>query len=166
MFSELLTASHDSIVIARKMEVFLSKGSTVQSMIETGTRQRLGQARDFLQGAKHLTQSPLPNSEIVQRSAVSRAYYCMYHSCRAVVYFSIQGDDRDGHSGMAEHLPKDFPNRLDARNKFRSMRLLRNEADYDPYARIGSWNDEAVSSISTAEDFYDTCRVYLQFKGI
>jgi len=67
------------------------------------------------------------------RMAVSRYYYSMYHSMRAVCYFAHEGDDHEEHSVLPTKTPTDFTNRAFWQNELKDARLRRNEADYDPY---------------------------------
>src|SRR5688572_6744553 len=62
---------------------------------------RLRLSTHFLQsGIKFLKMRPAE-----YRSAISRFYYSMYHSARAVVYFSWGGDDHQPHSTLPTKLP-------------------------------------------------------------
>lgn len=67
------------------------------------------------------------------RTAVSRAYYAMYHAARAATYLSFGGDDHEGHSVLPTKFPADFPNSEVWKNRLKNARLERNRADYDPY---------------------------------
>jgi len=88
------------------------------------------------------------------RSAISRHYYAMYHSARAVVFAEENGDDHEKHSVLPRHLPSSMSNVSQYENELTDARLLRNQADYDIYP-IGdaSWEVEARSLAVTAARF-------------
>ncbi|WP_425319644.1 HEPN domain-containing protein [Actinoplanes philippinensis] len=67
------------------------------------------------------------------RSAISRHYYAMYHSARAIVYAEEKGDDFERHSELPRHLPATLPDAPQWESRLTDARLLRNQADYDPY---------------------------------
>ena len=88
---------------------------------------RLGLARFILKNAEHALTQAVPS----YRTAVSRAYYSMYHAARALSFFSNGGDDYEEHSKLPGNIPKDFPSRASWENKLKRARLERNRADYD-----------------------------------
>lgn len=94
------------------------------------------------------------------RSAISRFYYAMYHSIRAVVYYSVGGDDHQDHGSLPKNIPSDFPNKDFWENSLKSSRTSRNSADYDPYPGQGSWrsmahdlSEDAVNLVAVAESY-------------
>lgn len=92
-------------------------------------KDRLALAKSKLKAATQAA-SCMPS---LWRTAISRAYYCMYHAARAATYLSYGGDDYEEHSTLPGKLPVDFPNYAHWQNKLKNARLERNRADYDPY---------------------------------
>ncbi|MER6529480.1 HEPN domain-containing protein [Streptomyces sp. NPDC001508] len=100
------------------------------------------------------------------RSAISRYYYSMYHSARAVVYFAHGGDDHEKHSVLPTKLPNDFPSSSYWQNELKDARLNRNSADYDPYPTSWRhWQSLAKGLSATAPTFLQLATQYLKQKG-
>ena len=100
------------------------------------------------------------------RSAVSRYYYAMYHSVRAVVYYAHGGDDHQAHSTLPSNLPKDFPSHSIWLNDLKDARSFRNDADYDPYPFADSdWKPVAADLATKAPLLAKEARLYLRKKG-
>lgn len=100
------------------------------------------------------------------RSAISRYYYSMYHSARAVVYFAHGGDDHEKHSVLPTKLPGDFPSSSFWQNELKDARLNRNSADYDPYpSSWRHWQALAKGLNATAPNFLQIAKQYLKQKG-
>ncbi|WP_157358561.1 HEPN domain-containing protein [Amycolatopsis sp. ATCC 39116] len=100
------------------------------------------------------------------RSAISRYYYAMYHSVRAVVYFAHKGDDHQEHSKLPSNLPNDFPGHGLWLNDLKDARAYRNDADYDPYPLDNlRWKDAAKTLAAKAPVLAKTARQYLRQKG-
>jgi uncharacterized protein (UPF0332 family) len=101
------------------------------------------------------------------RTAVSRAYYAMYHAARAATYLSFGGDDHEKHSILPTKLPADFPNSDVWKNKLKNARLERNRADYDPYP-LGDMSFLAVHPvlISEAKELIRITKQYLVTKSV
>jgi uncharacterized protein (UPF0332 family) len=100
------------------------------------------------------------------RSAISRYYYSMYHSMRAVVFFVNRGDDHEQHNVLPRHTPNDFPNAPTWENCLKDARARRNDADYDPYPTDRS----ALRAISyglkhEARSLHAEAVAYLKSKG-
>jgi len=101
------------------------------------------------------------------RTAISRAYYAMYHTCRGLVFFDTQGDDHQEHSELPKHLPADFPARATWENTIKNARLERNRADYEPYPRRdASFAVRAKDVCRDFRDFRSATRAYLRGKGL
>lgn len=124
---------------------------------------RMVLAADFLDLAQlHLRQNPKR-----YRAAVSRGYYSLYHASRAVVFVENAGDDYQDHSVLPKHLPATFPAREDWREKLKDARLLRNQADYEPFEPIdSSFMNDAKKCVDEAKDFYSLAKSYISIKGI
>ena len=103
----------------------------------------------------------------LSRTAVSRAYYAMYHAARAATYLSFGGDDHEKHSMLPTKLPLDFPNSDIWKNKLKNARLERNRADYDPYP-LGDASFVAICPglISEAKELIKVTKQYLATKSI
>lgn len=100
------------------------------------------------------------------RSAISRFYYAMYHAARAITFAHHGGDDHERHSVLPRNLPSDLERRNELSAELVGARLLRNQADYDPYPSVsGAWRGEAQSLASTAAGFVQSCEAYALEKG-
>lgn len=123
---------------------------------------RLQMADRFIRAAEKLVRCRPPE----YRSAVSRYYYAMYHSVRAVVYFAHGGDDHQEHSTLPTKLPVDFPGHNVWLNDLKDARSRRNDADYDPYPfSDAAWKSVASNLASQAPRLAQEARTYLQRKG-
>jgi uncharacterized protein (UPF0332 family) len=101
------------------------------------------------------------------RTAISRAYYCLYHIFRAVVFYSSGGDDHEKHPELPKHIPADFPDSANWSNKLKSARLERNKADYEPQATTAESGKEIMRSlIVDAEGLLPIARQYLRDRGL
>ncbi|WP_157377804.1 HEPN domain-containing protein [Burkholderia ubonensis] len=99
------------------------------------------------------------------RTAVSRAYYAMYHAARAATYLSYGGDDHEEHSALPSKLPPDFPDFEQWRNKLKNARYERNRADYDPYPiNEREFEDTCAALIQDATDFMRISQRYINQK--
>lgn len=106
-----------------------SLGRSIPDLIAQVTTDRLQFAdQRVAEGDKLLRLRPQMN-----RLAVGRFYYGMYHAVRAVVFFVNEGDDSQAHSELPKGLPPDFPDYRQVTNSLRDARRERNNADYDPY---------------------------------
>lgn len=100
------------------------------------------------------------------RSAISRHYYAMYHAARAIVFAEVQGDDYQRHPDLPRHLPPGLPNVQTREQELVAARLLRNEADYDPYpSPISNWEQDARQLSVTAADFVQACEDFALTNG-
>lgn len=91
----------------------------------------------------------------------------MYHAMRAAAYQFHQGDDHENHSKLGDTgVPTDYPNRSIAQNTLKNARLLRNEADYDPYPSSTKYFKAVEKNLKpTAAAFVREARIYVQSKG-
>lgn len=100
------------------------------------------------------------------RSSISRHYYAMYHAGRAVVYANHGGDDYERHSTLARHLPPAMLNVLAHETELTNARLLRNQADYDPYpAARDDWESEARNLAAVSATFLQRCEDFALSNG-
>lgn len=100
------------------------------------------------------------------RSAISRYYYSMYHSARAIVFAVTQGDDYERHSVLPRNLPSSLDHRSTRESELTDARLLRNQADYDPYpAQDGRWNHDARSLGVVSSSFVQSCEDFALENG-
>ena len=137
-------------------------GYSVKQLTAKAVGDRLGLARSILKNAELILTQPQPSF----RTTVSRAYYSMYHTARALALFATGGDDYQEHSKLPASIPTDFPSRQYWENELKRARLERNRADYDPYPK----NDdrfEAVANdlVTRAKALLPLTRQYLRSKG-
>ena len=137
-------------------------GYTVETLRAKVVTDRLELARSILGSAENSVDLPAPSF----RTAVSRAYYAMYHATRALSYFVHGGDDQQEHSKLPASIPHDFPSRSHWENELKHARLERNRADYDPYPKNDRrFENAAKDLIRHARDFIPRARHYLRSKG-
>lgn len=114
----------------------------------------------------HAQANALMTSSVGQnRTIISRAYYSMYHSARAITYMAFGGDDHEEHTVLPGKLPEEFPDVTRWRNALRSARLERNKADYDPYPRNDKdFASAARSMVKEAEELLVVVRRFVRRK--
>lgn len=134
----------------------------IPALLSLATRDRLAFAQLLLRSA----QSNAVGAKPAFRSAISRAYYAMYHCLRAVCYYVYCGDDHEKHSILPSKIPSDFPNRDDWENELKNARFERNRADYDPYPRDDKqFRLAALDVIVKARTLIPVAIKYLRGKG-
>ena len=100
------------------------------------------------------------------RIAVARFYYAMYHALRAVIYLEYDGDDHEEHRHLPTKEVPSLPGDPQWRNKIKSARAYRNQADYDPYPMSDkTWRHIAKALSDDARDFLSVARGYLRQRG-
>ena len=100
------------------------------------------------------------------RTSISRHYYAMYHSARAICFGYHRGDDYQKHFVLPKHMPDDLEDRWRFSGTLNESRLLRNMADYDLYPLDESkWSKDANRMSSLASEFVSVCEEYAKFKG-
>lgn len=100
------------------------------------------------------------------RSAISRHYYAMYHAARAITYAHHGGDDHEQHSRLPRHLPATWHDLLLREGQLSDARLLRNQADYDPYpSSLNEWEAEARTLGATASGFVSASEDFALMNG-
>lgn len=100
------------------------------------------------------------------RSSISRHYYAMYHAARAIVFAETPGDDHQRHGDLPRHIPTGMANSAQREAELTAARLLRNEADYDPYpATSPDWEPDARQLSVTAADFVQACEYFALANG-
>jgi uncharacterized protein (UPF0332 family) len=120
-------------------------------------------SKGFLGVARTMMRARTPH----YRTVIGRSYYAIYHSLRAVTYVTYGGDDHQSHSKLPGKLPKDFPDREKWSNSAKQARLVRNEADYEPYPKSNaSFRDKAVRVYRDAQDLRPIVEKYLAKKGV
>lgn len=136
-------------------------GKSIEGLKAVVTKDRLTLAQLQLAAARTALKSTPPLS----RMAVSRAYYAMYHSARAVTYIDYGGDDHEEHSKLPGHLPDDFSDVQGWKNKLKNARLDRNRADYDPYPKKDSEFKECAEILfADAKEFLRLAKIYVNSK--
>lgn len=142
------------------LETDLSR--TIQDAMDQAIADRLALADAFLAMADQLRRSRADLS----RAAVARYYYAMYHAFRAIVYQVTGGDDSQEHAVLPKAIPKDFPNQTTAANDLKDARLVRNEADYDPYPTSSNYFKTYAKTVApVAAHYLAEARAYVSSKG-
>lgn len=137
-------------------------GRALDDLLHQVASDRLSLAEEFLNMGDTMSRS----RKDLSRSSISRYYYAIYHGLRAVAFYDAQGDDHDDHSRLDKGVPTDFPNRALVVNRLKDARIWRNEADYDPYPRTGTYfelTEKALKPI--AHETVAAARAYLLSKG-
>jgi uncharacterized protein (UPF0332 family) len=100
------------------------------------------------------------------RSSISRHYYAMYHAARAIVFAVMRGDDYQRHNDLPRNLPPTMTDVATREVELTAARLLRNEADYDPYpANSGDWEPDARQLAATSANFVQACEDFALLNG-
>lgn len=100
------------------------------------------------------------------RSSISRHYYGMYHAARSIVFAVTKGDDFKNHEILARNLPGSLPDVSQLELNLTLARLLRNQADYDPYPTSpGDWATDARALAATAAEFCEACDTFATTNG-
>ena len=116
---------------------------------------RLSTAKDNLISANIL----YDNDQL--KAAANRAYYCVFHSMRAVL--AIEGVDFKHHSGVVSHFRKEyiktgiFDKKLSIIIQMTSM--VRESSDYDDFYIIS--REDARRQVDDAEAFYREIEEYV-----
>ena len=122
---------------------------------KTYIKYRLATAEENLESAKIL----YDNNQL--KAAANRAYYCVFHSMRAVL--AVEGVDFKHHSGVIAYFRKEyiktgiFPKNLSTIIQTTSM--VRESSDYDDFYLIS--RDDAKKQIDDAEVFYKEIEKYI-----
>lgn len=136
-------------------------GLAVDELKIRAAQDRIRLSKAFLRDAKAVQSGARP----LYRTAVSRAYYALYHAMRAVVYCSYGGDDNEKHDKLPGFIPDDFPNKLQWENTLKTARYERNKADYEPYPSHASAFEKVASElISAAEALMPLVAAYVTTK--
>ena len=137
-------------------------GYSISALRSKAVSDRLKLARSILESAENSLARPTPSF----RTAVSRAYYSMYHITRALSYFVHGGDDNQDHYKLPGSIPHDFPSHSHWENELKRARLERNRADYDPYPKSDrQFESTAQDLVQHARDLMPVVRRYLRHKG-
>lgn len=100
------------------------------------------------------------------RSSISRHYYAMYHAARAVTFAFHGGDDFERHTDLPRNLPSSLDDPSRREQELTAARLLRNQADYDPYpSAVSEWEADARQIAATAADFCRACENLARSEG-
>lgn len=137
-------------------------GRALDELRDRSVADRLALALDARRRARSLhTLNPPMN-----RDAISRYYYSLYHAFRAVSYFANDGDDFHEHSKLSTGIPDNFPNADVWRNNLKDARLARNRADYHAYPKSErAWRSDCEWIASVAGMAITACRKYLSDQG-
>lgn len=135
-------------------------GRTLEELRHRATADRIELAVRLVRRAEQLV-----NLE-QNRDAISRAYYSMYHSWRALAFFETRGDDNDDHLTLPKFQPGGFQNATLWQNRLKVARESRNRADYEAYPKAESaWRNEAAARYAEADELVRLCRAYLRARG-
>lgn len=149
-------------LLRRGQQLVADTGYSIDALRDKAVSDRLQLANTILRSARSATNPPNAS----YRTAVSRAYYAMYHAFRAVSFFVNGGDDYEAHLALPKHIPNDFPMHISWENDLKDARLQRNQADYDPYPKNDlQFASMAQQLIPKAEDAIAVSRRYLRDKG-
>jgi len=150
------------VLLAEGVHLTSSTSRSIDDLRQQACSDRLVLARGLLATGNKLLRVRPPQ----YRSAISRYYYCMYHSVRAVVYFVHGGDDYQPHSELPAQLPVDFVDSALWINALKDARSHRNDADYDPYpSSLASWRVVAADLAANAQSLLTESEQYLKRKG-
>jgi uncharacterized protein (UPF0332 family) len=137
-------------------------GHSIEELRHRAAADRLRLSAELATRARQLAEG----AQTSFRDAVSRAYYSMYHSWRAVVYFESGGDDNQEHKTVAKYSPAGFADVAIWQNTLKTARETRNRADYEPYPKADSaWRTDAVELCNQADDLLRLARRYLRQGG-
>jgi uncharacterized protein (UPF0332 family) len=137
-------------------------GARIEDLLRQASSARFTLAKRFLRSSRYL----MSHRPVLHRDVVSRAYYSIYHSARAVSFLTHPGDDYEEHDKVANGLPADLPDVELWRNKIKDARLKRNEADYEPYMSSDpQFKRASAATLSLAGDFIGVCSTYLRSQG-
>lgn len=135
---------------------------TISELVLLGCADRFALARAFLGTAERFRKLRPPS----HRDCTSRAYYSMYHAARAICFVHHGGDDHEEHRVLPKHIPPDFPDAAAWANKLSEARLLRNQADYDPYPKPDQeFTQISRQQLKNANDFLAMAENYLRARG-
>jgi uncharacterized protein (UPF0332 family) len=133
----------------------------IADLVKRSTADRLGLAAVHLRSGDDL----LLNR--VFRASIGRHYYAMYHAARAIAFGHYVGDDYERHTPLAKNLPPTLANRGALEIALSDARLLRNQADYDPYPMLDNdWEPDARQMAPTAASFVQTCEQFAIQNGL
>jgi uncharacterized protein (UPF0332 family) len=137
-------------------------GHTLDELRHRVTSDRVGLAALFRRRGHFLRTTSPP----LNREAVSRFYYSMYHCWRALIYFTHEGDDHQAHSELATKDPPGFPDIDMWKNRVKNARLRRNEADYDAYPKSDNPLRQIAQELDEhSEELLRATRRYLRQRG-
>lgn len=151
----------DSFAYGVQLHV-MTLGRSLDDLKLRAAADRFKLARDFERSSRTAAKSIPPDLRLV----ISRAYYAMYYSARAVVFLTFGGDDKEQHNELPKNIPKDFPDHANWINALKNARLERNNADYDPYLPNEHDYKKTADEISmSTRNFLRECKKYLSKKG-
>jgi uncharacterized protein (UPF0332 family) len=154
-------SSQDALALMKQARGIETKTAcTIEQLVAHAVADRLALAK------AHLSSATVLAGAADYRGALGRAYYSMYNTFRAVVFFEVEGDDFEGHSVLPDHIPQTFPSRPRWNADLKEARLERNKADYDAYPRgTRIYKKKAEKFVQLAGDLLPVARRYLRGKG-
>lgn len=137
-------------------------GYDIKQLRNKAALDRIALAASFLRDARAAYEDGVK----LNRTAVSRAYYSMYHALRAATFLVYGGDDHEQHTVLPSKLPQDFPDCARWQNTLKNARLERNRADYDPYPRNDKQFEKAAADLlKAAAELIALTRQYVKAKS-
>ena len=125
---------------------------------EVYVRYRLETAAENLNSAKLLYE----NGQL--KSSANRAYYCIFHSMRAVL--AMENIDFKHHSAVISYFRREYIKTgifdKNLSNIIQTSSIVRNSSDYDDFYLIS--NDDVKIQIDNAEIFYTAIETYIENK--
>ncbi len=159
-----VSKSNKKTIVSWKAGVSLQErtGYQIDELRVKATADRIELSQKLCLAAKAAVRGP----DRSYRSAISRAYYSMYHAFRAAAFFIHEGDDNEEHTQLPSGIPGDFPNRATWENDLKGARFDRNRADYDPYPKNDlMFKHSALELIKKTDGLKLVVRTYLKKKG-
>lgn len=137
-------------------------GYSIDALCRKAVTDRLELASGILKHARNCYNLDHPPF----RTIISRSYYSMYHTARAMSFYVNPGDDNQEHNKLPQSFPDDFPEKAYWANQLKAARYERNRSDYDPYPKNeNTLKETADTTYYNAKKLLSVTRNYLRSKG-
>jgi len=154
--------ARDMVLWLERVSLEQDTGRSLEELRQRSTADRLALAVACTRRARVMMNTVPP----LNRDAVSRSYYAMYHAWRAVAFFSHGGDDFQEHKKLPDFAPPGFQDAVLWQNRLKEAREARNRSDYRAYPKAeGAWRREAEKQYSHAVELVRLSRAYLRGRG-
>lgn len=148
----------EGMLLYRLVDLGYLTRAQIDELINRLVTDRFAKAIDYLAFAQQLEVSVTLN----QPHIISRCYYAMYHTARALVLY-VRRADMDDHERLPAALSQILgANYGDILGRWREMR---NRIDYSPYAPADLAN-HAATAVSDAISLLAASRDFLQNRGV